>query len=183
MSWLICLCKVVLVQLEGFEPHLHIWPLEPSVPTWNWHSARTSEAPGRCEPATESVTVTDTVRRRRRTRSGRGGRGVFSMLKAIMARWEQEKAGLLTRRSRYPQFVEGASNWSAALLVSQKASRHHQATTAQPTSPDWLSCWDPPPPVSMYYVRWKNGNNSSWCLLIYALLSICTINNSVLLNA
>ena len=49
--------------------YLHIWPPEPSVPTWSWHSARTSEALEMYGPATERRTVTDIsdeVQRRRR---------------------------------------------------------------------------------------------------------------------
>lgn len=37
--------------------YLHIWPPEPSAPTWIWHSVHTSEAPGRCGPAAGRRTV------------------------------------------------------------------------------------------------------------------------------
>lgn len=37
--------------------YLHIWPPEPLVPTWNWHSVRTSEAPESYGPTTERERV------------------------------------------------------------------------------------------------------------------------------
>lgn len=47
------------VNVTENKMYLHIWPLEPSVPTWSWHSVRTSEAPERYGPAAGRKTVTD----------------------------------------------------------------------------------------------------------------------------
>lgn len=151
------------MQLGRFDPHLHIWPPGPSVPTWNWHSARTSEAPGRCEPATQWDSDTHAVSKDAAAAGVHaaaeeaflgGGRGLFSTLQTIMARWEQEGVGFANTAQRVPQFAE-ESYVSCQGNNCQKASRHHQVTTAQPIRE--ASGRQSDPPLSLDYVRQRNS--------------------------
>lgn len=128
----------------------------------------------------QSVTVTNTVRTGAIVRSSRGG---FSGGRKRIVFQSKNDAGEVGAGGRWVGWHGAAGNHNLLrehpieepLCLFLK--RHHQATAAQPIIE---AGWAETPPVSLYYVRRKNGNNS-WWLLIYALLSLCTNKYSVLL--
>lgn len=74
---------------------------------------------------------------------------MFSTLQTIMARWEQEGVGQEGETIEVP-------------LVSEKASRNHQVTTAKPIREESGKQSEIYPPVSPDYVRRRSSGSKQF---------------------